>query len=83
MKLSLNVDDRSVVVSQMNSTGGQIVQVPIQTLVDVSAGWHMAGVEVSAEYGSSAPGDVLVSEASVIASAFSEVDANETKSGQR
>lgn len=70
VELSLNVDDRNVSVSHINPAGGQIVQVPIQALVNSSAGWHTVRVEVLADYTSSAPGDVLVSEASVIASAL-------------
>jgi hypothetical protein len=82
VELSLNVDDRNVSVSQINPVGGQIVQVPIQALVNSSAGWHTVRVEILADYKSSAPGDVLVSEASVIASAFPGAEENETKSGQ-
>lgn len=68
--LQLNVDRHPVSESVTTTTGGQVLQVPIQTLVNVKAGSHTAGLEVSAQYGSSTPGDVLVSAASVIASAL-------------
>jgi hypothetical protein len=68
--LGLIVDRSRVAESQITTTGGQIVQVPIQTLVNLSAGSHTAGLAVHAEYGSSGPGDVLVTATSIIASAF-------------
>jgi len=66
----LTVDRHRVTESHVTISGGQVLQVPIQTLVNVSAGSHTAGLAVTAEYDSSAPGDVLVSGASVIASAL-------------
>jgi hypothetical protein len=68
--LKLNVDLHPVTESQVTIAGGQTLQVPIQALANASAGSHTAGLEVSAEYHSSGPGDVLVSGASVIASAL-------------
>jgi hypothetical protein len=68
--LKLEVDRHPVSESFTTTTGGQVLQVPIQTLVNVSAGSHTAGLEVSAEYSSSTLGDVLVSGASVVASAL-------------
>lgn len=75
--LGLTVDRHRVAENQIATTGGQIVQVPIQTLVNVLAGSHTAGVTVRAEYDSSTPGDVLVSATSVIASALPGVEANQ------
>jgi hypothetical protein len=74
--LGLNVDRRRVAESQLTITGGQVVQMPIQTFVNVSAGSHTAGLGVRAEYDSSTLGDVLVSAASLIASALPGVEAN-------
>jgi hypothetical protein len=68
--LKLDVDRHPVSESFTTTTGGQVLQVPIQTLVNVSAGSHTSGLEVSAEYRSSTPGDVLVSGSSVVASAL-------------
>lgn len=68
--LKLNVDLHPVAESHITISGGQVLQVPTQTLVNVSAGSHTGGLAVRAEYDSSAPGDVLVSGASVIASAL-------------
>lgn len=75
IRLGLFVDRKRVAESELTITGGQATQVPVQTLAPVSAGSHTAGVAVSAEYGSSTPGDVLVSGASVIASALPGADA--------
>jgi hypothetical protein len=66
--LELNVDRRRAAESQITTTGGQVVQVSIQTFVNASAGSHTAGLAVRAEYDSGTPGDVLVSTASVVAS---------------
>ncbi len=55
---------------RITSAGGQAIQVPVQTLVDVPAGIHTAGLAVSARYDLGGPGDVLVSGVSVIAGAF-------------
>jgi hypothetical protein len=68
--LALNVDRRRLSESEITSVGGHAIQVPVQTLIDVPAGMHTARLAVSAQYDSSVPGDVLVSGASVIASAF-------------
>ncbi len=68
--LTLDVDRHPVSESATTIAGGQVLQVPIQTLASVSAGSHTAGLEVSAEYRSSTPGDVLVTRTSVIASAL-------------
>jgi hypothetical protein len=70
MTLGLNVDRKRISESEITSVGGQAIQVPVQTLVDVPAGMHTAGLAVSARYNSGGPGDVLVSAVSVIASAF-------------
>jgi hypothetical protein len=68
--LQLDVDRRPVSESQTTIPGGQAVQIPIQTLANVPVGMHTAGLAVKAEYNSSTPGDVIVSSASVIASAL-------------
>lgn len=68
--LGLNVDRKRVTASEITSAGGQATQVPVQALVDVPAGVYTAGLAVSAQYDSNGPGDVLVSSASLIASAF-------------
>lgn len=67
--LGLNVDRQRVAENEMSITGGQTLQVPIQTLAGVPAGTHTTGLSVSAQYDSAGPGDVLVTSASVIASA--------------
>jgi hypothetical protein len=68
--LELRVDRRHVTESQVTIAGGQVVQVPIQALVNVSTGSHTAGLAVRAEYHSSGPGDVLVTGVSVVAGVF-------------
>jgi hypothetical protein len=68
--LELRVDRRHVAESQVTITGGQVIQVPIQALVNVSTGSHTAGLAVQAEYRSNGPGDVLVTGVSIIAGAF-------------
>jgi hypothetical protein len=72
IKISLSVDRHRIAESEVTSAGGQASQAPIQALDTVSTGVHVAALEVSAEYNSSAPGDVLVSSSSVIASALPE-----------
>jgi hypothetical protein len=67
--LELMVDRRRAAASQVLVTGGQIAQVPIQAVADVAAGRHTAGLAVRAQYDSAGQGDVLVSGASIIASA--------------
>jgi hypothetical protein len=76
VEFSLNIDNKNVSVSQVNLVSGQIVQVPLQALVNASVGWHTVRVEVAADYTSSTPGDVVVSEASVIASALPGIEAS-------
>lgn len=68
--LELMVNRRRAAASQVVVSGGQIVQVPIQAVADVEAGRHTVGLAVRAEYDSVGQGDVLVSGASVVASAF-------------
>ncbi len=68
--LELNVDGNPVNESTVDSAGGQIVQVPIQALVNVSSGAHNAGLAVRAEYKSSGPGDVLVTTTSLVATSL-------------
>jgi hypothetical protein len=77
--LELIVDRHRVTESQITTTGGQAVQVPIQTLGNVSAGSHTVGLAVHAEYGSSGPGDLLVTSASIIASALPPLGASGRK----
>lgn len=67
--LGLNVDRTRVAENEITTAGGQTIQVPIQTFAGVAAGTHTAGLSVSAQYDSAAPGDVLVTDASIIASA--------------
>ena len=67
--LAVVVDGRSVAQSKVTSTGGQLLQVPVQAVEDVSAGKHTVGLAVEAEYSSNAAGDVLVSPVSIVASA--------------
>lgn len=67
--LELTVDRRRAAANQVLIRGGQIVQVPIQAVADVAAGRHTAGLAVRAQYDSAGQGDVLVSGASIIASA--------------
>jgi hypothetical protein len=68
--LGLNIDRHRVTESQISTTGGQLVQAPIQAFAPVSGGSHTAGLAVRAEYGSSGPGDVVVLSTSIIASAL-------------
>ncbi len=67
--LELMVDRRRAAASRVIITVGQIVQVPIQAVAEVAAGRHTVGLAVRAQYDSAGQGDVLVSGASVIASA--------------
>jgi hypothetical protein len=67
--VGLNVDRKRVAETEITITGGQLLQVPIQTLASVLAGKHTAGLSVSAQYDSAGPGDVIISNASVIVSA--------------
>jgi hypothetical protein len=83
IELELIIDRRRVTDNLITTTGGQIVQAPIQTLADVSAGSHTAGLAVRAENCLSSPGHVLVSGVSVIASALPGLTQNETQSGRR
>jgi hypothetical protein len=73
--LRLNVDRHRVAESQLSTAGGQLIQAPIQTLASVSKGSHTAGLAVSAEYSSSAPGDIIVVTTSIVASALPGADA--------
>jgi hypothetical protein len=68
--LGLNIDRHRVAESQISTTGGQLVQAPIQAFAPVAGGSHTAGLAVSAEYRSSGPGDVVVISTSIIASAL-------------
>ncbi len=47
--LALNGDPRRVSESEITSVGGQAIQVPVQTLVNVRAGMHTVGLAVSAQ----------------------------------
>jgi hypothetical protein len=70
VSLRLIVDGCRAEGSETVLDGGRSAQVPIQLFAKAAPGWHTIGVEVSASYSSYAPGDVLVSPVSVIASAF-------------
>jgi hypothetical protein len=54
---------------QTKITGGQVVQVPTQALISVSAGAHTVGLAVEADY-SSRPENVFVAPVSIIARAL-------------
>ena len=47
--LGLNVDRRRVSESEITSVGGHAIQVPVQTLVNVPASMHKAGLAVWAQ----------------------------------
>jgi len=69
--LWLEVDNHLVAENEISTTGGQAVQVPIQGLAPIGRGLHGAGLGISANYSSSGPGDVIVTDISVIGSASS------------
>jgi hypothetical protein len=60
------VDKKVESEGQTTMTSGQILQVPAQALVPVSAGAHTVGLEVGADY-SARPENVLVAPVSIIA----------------
>ncbi len=66
--LDVILDGRPAGEHQVQFTGGQTLQVPVQALVNIPAGSHTVGLTVDAKYSSNEPGDVLVSPVSLIAS---------------
>jgi len=60
------VDNTIASESQTEVTGGQVLQVPAQALIPVSAGAHTIGLSIEANY-SSRPENVLVAPVSIIA----------------
>jgi hypothetical protein len=67
--VSVIVDDNVVREIQTKMTGGQVVQLPMQAFVPVSAGAHTVGLSVGADY-SVRPENVLVAPLSIIAMAL-------------
>jgi hypothetical protein len=63
------VDKRVESDAQTEVTSGQILQIPAQALVPVSAGTHTIGLSIEAHY-SSRPENVLVTPISIIVMAF-------------
>lgn len=63
------VDKRIENAAQTEVTSGQILQIPAQTLVPVSAGAHMIGLSIEADY-SSRPENVRVAPVSIIVTAL-------------
>ncbi len=68
--LNLVSDGRVVSHSESVLAGGDIVQAPIQALIDVSGGPHKVGMALSANYSSYGSGDVIVAPVSVIVDIF-------------
>jgi hypothetical protein len=67
--LRLLVDRQPITEAQVSIGGGQALQAPIQALVPTSRGSHAAGLQISAEYSSPGPGDVVVTMSSLIVNA--------------
>jgi hypothetical protein len=67
--LWLAVDGHTVAESEVPTSGGQALQVPIQASASISRGIHSAGLGVSAHYSSSGPGDVVVTSSTLIVNA--------------
>jgi hypothetical protein len=70
VQLHVIVDGISVSTGSVVVAGGQQIQAPIQALRRVSSGHHTVGVALGASYSSSAPGEVVVSPVSLVASAL-------------
>lgn len=70
VKVALIVDGRVASQNELLLSGGQATQSPGQLVTSLSAGEHTFGLEASARYSSSGPGDVIVSPVSLAASAF-------------
>jgi hypothetical protein len=64
---NVTLDGRPVGEHEVQFTGGQTLQVPVQALVNIRAGSHTVGLTVDAKYSSNEPGDVLVAPVSLIA----------------
>jgi hypothetical protein len=73
--VSVIVDDNVVREIQTKMTGGQVLQLPTQALVPVSAGAHTVGLSVGADY-SVRPENVLVAPLSIIAMALPATSAH-------
>lgn len=70
IKVALIVDGKIASQSELLLSGDQTAQAPAQLVTSLSAGEHTLGLEASAKYSSSGPGDVIVGPVSLAASAF-------------
>jgi len=69
ISLSLILDGRSVQSSDVDLSGGDVEQIPMQIPVDVAAGAHRVGLTANAYYDYYQPGDVIVSPVSLAVTA--------------
>jgi hypothetical protein len=67
--LELIIDRRPALVDEVTVIGGQVTQVPIQTVRKVSAGKHTTGVAVRANGCLNGPGHLRLTHVSLVASA--------------
>ncbi len=67
--LRLLVDRQPITEARVSIGGGQALQAPIQGLAPTARGSHAAGLQVSAEYSSPGPGDVVVTGSSLVVNA--------------
>jgi hypothetical protein len=65
--IAVNVDKKVESEAHVGMTSGQVIQVPTQALVHVSAGTHTAGLRLGPHYYSSRSENVLVVPVSIIA----------------
>lgn len=70
--LELIIDRRQALTDEVTVTGGQVTQVPIQTVKKVSAGKHTAGVAARSNGCLDGPGQLRLTHVSLIASASPE-----------
>jgi hypothetical protein len=70
VQVHLIVDGRSAAASSVVLAGGEQIQTPIQVLHRVSPGSHTVGLQLEASYSSYAPGEVIVTPVSLVASAL-------------
>lgn len=70
--LELIIDRQRALVDEVTVTGGQVTQVPIQTVRKLSAGKHTAGIAVRANGCLNGPGHLRLTHVSLMASASPE-----------
>lgn len=69
LTVAATMDHRVVATARFTISGGETLQVPIQTLVRANSGRHTVGVGTSVEFTSAGPGSVVIERVSVVATA--------------